>query len=358
MNDFYTEMHLSNIFETAKIEKELLEGLFNQSLLGVILMDRQYNILKANSKFIDLFGFSEEELIGENIEDLIVPPENTKLYKRYKEILFKNGSFNGEVIRQSKPGERKYYNLNTIKINLDNDITVVYALYEDIDEKKKEEKEIRILSKAMLNISDSVVITDNNFEIIKMNKQTEKLFGYTFEDLKGKTPDIFNAEETSLEIQTKLYNTIAQGKTFMGESLNQRKDGSTFICEYKITPMFDENGEPYAYIGIQRDITERKEAAQKLCSQLKIEQAVADISSNFINSDIEDTSEAINYALEKIGMSFGIDRSYIFEIDNEKGNMSNTYEWCANGIEAQKENLQNLPSDNFSWWMDSLQNNA
>lgn len=348
-------MNLRKIFETAEIEKELLEGLFNQSLLGIVLMDRQYNILKANTKFIEIFGFSKEEAIGENIEDLIVPPENRKLYNRYKKILLEDGSFNGEVIRQSKSGERKYYNLNTLKINLADDITVVYALYEDIDEKKKEEKEIRILSKAMLNISDSVVITDKNFKIIKTNKQTEKLFGYTFEELKGQTPDIFNAEEDSVEIQTELYDTIAQGNTFMGESLNKRKDGSTFICEYKITPMFDEFGEHYAYIGIQRDITERKEAAQKLCSQFKIEQAVADISSNFINSDIEDISEAINYALEKIGKSFGIDRSYIFEIDKQKRSMSNTYEWCAKGIEAQKENLQDLPSNNFSWWMEKLQ---
>lgn len=43
-------------------------------------------------------------------------------------------------------------------------------------------------------------------------------------------------------------------------------------------------------------------------------------------------------------------RSYVFEFESETS-MSNTYEWCAAGVEAQREQLQGLPVDMFPWWI-------
>ena len=116
----------------------------------------------------------------------------------------------------------------------------------------------------LMHISDSVVVTDSNFKITYINKQTESLYGYTAEELQGQHPVIFNAEPNVEEIQNRIYETLSAGNDYVGEALNRRKDGSTFICEYKISMVFDAEGNPYAYVGIQRDITERKRVEEKL----------------------------------------------------------------------------------------------
>ena len=134
----------------------------------------------------------------------------------------------------------------------------------DITERKKADKRIEFLSSITENITDSIIVTDTNFTITYANKAFEELFGYKSDELKGKTPDILNAEPTAPEIQQEIYQTVSSGDTLLGESLNKRKDGSTFYCEYEVMPLKDEQGNIYSYVGIQRNITERKKAEEVL----------------------------------------------------------------------------------------------
>ena len=134
----------------------------------------------------------------------------------------------------------------------------------DITEKKIEEDKLRFLSAIAANVSDSIVATDTHFRITYINRQATLLYGYSLEELRDQTPALFNADAFSAELQKKLCETVSQGQTFFGESLNRRKDGSTFIAEYSMAPMFDEEGTICAYIGVQRDITARKQAEESL----------------------------------------------------------------------------------------------
>lgn len=104
--------------------------------------------------------------------------------------------------------------------------------------------------------SDSIVYTDAEYRITYINEAAHKLYGWKLEELAGKRPDILNAEPLSEQIQQEIYEAVSAGKTYMGESLNIRKDGSTFLCQMKISPTFDEAGKVYGHIGVSRDITQ------------------------------------------------------------------------------------------------------
>ncbi len=129
---------------------------------------------------------------------------------------------------------------------------------------QKAEKKLRFLSFITENIFDSIVVTDTDFAITYLNKKAEELYGYSLQEVKGQTPGIFNTEPLADQIQQEIYETVAAGRSYTGESLNRRKDGSTFICEYKVLPILDEKGAVYAYAGIQRDITRQKEQERQL----------------------------------------------------------------------------------------------
>ena len=88
-------------------------------------------------------------------------------------------------------------------------------------------------------VSDSVIATDMDFQIIYTNRAFRDLFGYSAEDMVGRTPDFLNAEQIGPDIQLNIYETVASGETWRGTVLNKRKDGSTFTCDLAIFPMIN-----------------------------------------------------------------------------------------------------------------------
>ena len=101
------------------------------------------------------------------------------------------------------------------------------------------------------------------------------------------------------------------------------------------------------------DITERKEAEDKIKILLEFEKIVTLLSSRFVG--ILGVNKSINGVLRDIGKFTQADRAYLFLLRNSGSVMDNTHEWCKTGVIPQIENMQNLPSNIFSWWMNKLQ---
>ncbi len=126
------------------------------------------------------------------------------------------------------------------------------------------EEELQFQRSITNNAGDSIIVTDSDYKIIYINPAAEKMYGYKLRELKGKTPDVFNAEENSEEIQNEIYDTVKKGRTHFGEALNVRKDGSTFVVQHSISPIKNKDGNLLGYIGSQRDITDLREAETDL----------------------------------------------------------------------------------------------
>ncbi|GAJ01659.1 unnamed protein product, partial [marine sediment metagenome] len=122
----------------------------------------------------------------------------------------------------------------------------------------------------------SVIVTNHNYEIEYVNKATEELYGYSREELAGLTPLILNAEPMAEDIQRDIYKAVSSGEVMTGTVLNKRKDGSTFVCDFKVSPLSDKDGRVLGYIGIQRDITEQKRVEEALQESEERYRTVAD----------------------------------------------------------------------------------
>ena len=142
----------------------------------------------------------------------------------------------------------------------------------DIAERKQIEEKIRFFRIIAEQINDSLIVTDTHFAITYINQATEHLFGYTLDEVRGKTPGFLNAAPGADDLQQKLYETVSSGKIFAAASLNRRKDGSTFVCDYKVMPFKDEQDRIVSYVGVQRDVTESRRAE----AQLRLQSLVLD----------------------------------------------------------------------------------
>ncbi|SFM20264.1 response regulator [Methanolobus profundi] len=104
---------------------------------------------------------------------------------------------------------------------------------------------------------------------------------------------------------------------------------------------------------LEKEIAAKTEAETILKRKHMIEKTMFTISSMFTYPG--DVDEAIDTSLMEIGTLCGAGRCYLFVFNEDGTQMSNTHEWCSAGVDPQKDELQDLPSDMFPWWMARLQ---
>ena len=107
------------------------------------------------------------------------------------------------------------------------------------------------------------MITDANLDlpgptIIFANPAFTQMTGYTAEEVIGKTPRILQGPLTDKKVLRRLRSDLERGEVFQGESINYRKDGTTFNLEWQVSPLRDAGGTVTHFVSIQHDITDRK----------------------------------------------------------------------------------------------------
>lgn len=103
---------------------------------------------------------------------------------------------------------------------------------------------------------------------------------------------------------------------------------------------------------ISYDIIEDKRKQKELADYSKMQAILVNISSTYINCNIDDVETVINTSLKEIGQFVQADRVFIFDYDWHKRICTNVYEWCAPGISKQKQNGQNIPMDTMRYVVD------
>lgn len=102
--------------------------------------------------------------------------------------------------------------------------------------------------------------------------------------------------------------------------------------------------------------SEKRMTEQCISRRLEFERIVSTISTRFVGTDCIDSS--ISDSLKLIGMASNADRAYLFQYRKDGSLMTNTHEWCAQGITPEIDNLQDLPSHIFPWWNQQLEQGA
>lgn len=128
----------------------------------------------------------------------------------------------------------------------------------DVTELKKMEKEITDYKWA-LDQSAIIAITDQKGMITYANQNFCKISQYAQQELLGKDHRIINSGYHPKVFFKEMWATIGNGKIWSGEICNRAKDGTHYWVHTTIVPFLNEQGKPYQYLSIRRDITWQKE---------------------------------------------------------------------------------------------------
>ena len=122
---------------------------------------------------------------------------------------------------------------------------------------------LRLREEALGEVSQGVVISDESRRVIYTNASFTKITGYDRAEILGRNCTFLQGPETDPEVPVRIRAALNAGEAFEGEILNYRKDRSTFWNELSISPIRKDGG-PIRFIGILRDVTERKAAQEAL----------------------------------------------------------------------------------------------
>lgn len=256
---------------TAEQARLYLAAIVESSADAIIGKDLQGIITSWNRSATRIFGYQPEEIIGSSVVRLI-PPE---LQFQEPEILRRVGSgkriehFETERVR--KDGSRVYVSLTISPIKDDSgQIVGISKIARDITEQWRMAKDRLHLAAIVDSSDDSIISKDLNGIIQSWNAAATTMFGYTADEIIGKSvlllipPDLQEEEPRILE------KLRAGQKINHYETQRMRKDGERINVSITISPMVDANGKVIGASKIVRDITARKLAEIAMINSEKI----------------------------------------------------------------------------------------
>ncbi len=272
-------------------------------------LDENGNFIAVNPPWLDVLGYSREEVVGKSFSDFLHPDwkdhfkENFPRFKAVGEILgveFEMVKKDGSYILVSfhgKIGKNKYGNFQQ-----------THCILQDITEQKRSEKTLfesqNKLATHLNNTPIGALSWDLDFLTTEWNPAAERIFGYSREEALGK-----HAAELILPVELKeqvgkiFHNLISEKGGAHNINENRTKNGRIILCDWNNTILKDFEGKIIGVASLVQDITERNRTEEEL---RKSEEKFRDFfENNPVSCWLEDFSGVKDYFddLRKAGVS-------------------------------------------------------
>jgi PAS domain S-box-containing protein len=137
---------------------------------------------------------------------------------------------------------------------------------------RRSNSELLKLHAAVEQSPSSVIITDVQGRIEYVNHKFSEITGYSFEEVRGRSPRMLSTPETPATTYQELWGAVTHGQIWRGVFRNKRKDGSLFWERTLIAPVHAEGGDTITHlIALKEDITTQREIEGQLQQAQKME---------------------------------------------------------------------------------------
>ncbi|MFK5986295.1 MAG: PAS domain S-box protein [Pseudomonadota bacterium] len=235
--------------------------------LIAITLDTEAKIIFCNQSFINLSGYSSKELCNSHwFECYVEEHERKKRLKLFFDSIKSGnsgGQGEGEII--IKDGSKRLIGWSsTLSYNSQNMPVSITFIGTDITEQRHTENELRKASQAVEQSPSTVMITDTSGKIVYSNPRFTELTGYTKQEVIGKTPKILSSGETHKDDYNNLWQAIKDGREWVGEFHNKKKNGELYWEAARISAIKDAQGKITNFLAVKEDITEKKQLAAEV----------------------------------------------------------------------------------------------
>lgn len=252
--------------------EEKFRTLFENAADAILIFDTDCNVIDANPVACEMLGYHIDELSGMSRHDLVTSDCHGVCDEYLEDVIDKKRS-RFELVYLHKNGTRipvetgvrvlEYDGMNALLCNL-----------RDISERKHSEKVLRESEQRFRllaeNTNDVIWTLDTSGKFNYTSPSVFKLRGYTPEEVAHQTfDDIFPPEHkiAFTEVINRFHKNLEAGEAHYSELFEIKlyhKDGHTVWTETIVNPVYDDEGNFQFFLGVSRDITERKKTKEKI----------------------------------------------------------------------------------------------
>lgn len=267
---------------------------------AIILVGQDGRIALINAQAEKLFGYTREELIGQSVE-ILVPERFRDNHPDYRSSFFINPRVRPmgagrDLFGLRKDGREFPVEIGLNPIHSDEESMVLTSIIDVTERKHAEERFRRVVESA----PNAIILVDQDGRISLVNAQTEKLFGYSREELLGSSvdmlvPERFRSEHPNYRASFFANPTVrpmGAGRDLFG----LRKDGREFPVEIGLNPIQSEEG--MLVLTSIIDITERKQAEAEIHRVLQEIQETVDILAASTSNILSATTQVATGSVE------------------------------------------------------------
>ncbi|WP_170285900.1 PAS domain S-box protein [Propionivibrio limicola] len=256
---------------------ERYEAVTQSSPDAIVTVDSLGVIVSWNPGAAKIFGLAESEAIGQPLETLL-SGDSVEGYRgimsgiRSAHAAVSLSPFELVAVRRTGAGEIAGLVAKLEEVDVDLSLSrwqVADGVYythtlRDITARKHNERALRILSEAIRQSPEAIVITDVAGRIEFVNEAFVAHTGYSADEVHGQNPRILHSGNTPPEYYQAMWAALGRGESWKGEFHNRRKDGREFVEFAVVAPIRQEDGSITHYVAVKEDITEKKRLGAEL----------------------------------------------------------------------------------------------
>ncbi|WP_457574434.1 PAS domain S-box protein [Desulfolithobacter sp.] len=239
-------------------KNEEIRALVNSSEDHIFMLSEQGEFIATNNRLRHLGSQGSDDLVGRPLEDVFPPDIARSLRRECARALALNQV---RTMEYSLLGDRGlvHRHATLFPVHLADGRKRVGGICRDITTLVQTEQDRFLLAKAMEFAAESVIITDRDRKIIFVNAGFEKISGYSRNEVMGQTPRFLRSGRHDESFYRSLHETIYSGRTWKGDLINRNRNGTFYVVEATISPVFDEHGEITHFVSVRRDVTEERQ---------------------------------------------------------------------------------------------------
>ena len=283
-------------------QKEELRTITDTLAEGVYVINPLGLIQEVNTTACEILGYSKEEMLGREAHGLFhthalnqfTPLSECPIFKA---LIEEKAYYADDEFFTCKDGAIIPVIVKARPLVREGKETLLVTAFYNNAESYKHQATMKLLKQALEASTNAVVITDKEAVIEWANEAFESLTGYLIGEALGRKPkELIRSGLQDDTFYSVMWRTILLGKSWHGELINKRKDGTLYHEELSITPVLGRNGAIEHFIAIKQDITQRKEAYE----QLQVAKAEAESSMEAKSQFLANMSHEIRTPLNAI----------------------------------------------------------
>jgi PAS domain S-box-containing protein len=240
--------------------------IFNQAAVGIAVTDLTGRFIQANQKFVQVFGYSMEELQQRTFLNLTHPSDLPAAQDSLRRLVSQDSADLVLEKRCIRKDGATIWSLSTITLvkDLAGHPQHLIGIVEDITERKlAEEAQARLVS-VITSSDDAIISMTLDGVLLSWNGGAERMYGYTADEMIGRTTRALIPADRLGE-EPAILERIRRGERIEHyETIRKRKDGEALNVSIAVSPIEDSRGRLIGASKITRDITQSKRIEDEL----------------------------------------------------------------------------------------------